>query len=92
MEAPKGKVTCPVTQPARRTCTQAAWLSRCYAHLASFLRLSDFTLQTTEFKEGLARFVQAARIIKWRKNTQGKSRGKSGRIIETQEAGPAVLR
>lgn len=60
--------------------------------LASCLRLSDFTLQTTGFKEGLARFVQVTRIIEWRKDRHGQGRGKSGPIIEKQEAYPAVLR
>lgn len=68
-------------------CTQAAWLPRCYTHLASCLGCLDFVLQTAEFKDGLARSVQAA---EWRK--KGKGRGRRGCIVGKEEACPAVLR
>lgn len=41
-----------------------------------------------ELKEGMARFVQAA---EWRKNGNGKGRGRSIYTIWKQEACPAVL-
>lgn len=86
MESPKGKVTCPDTQPSGGALGSLASLTRCTPGF--LLRLLDSVLQTAQFQEGLARSVQAAER---RRQGVGKAGGRSSCISENQEACPVLL-